>query len=142
MSTKVKILDNREFFYTVFNKEMDYDQFAEHLDILISQRHAELTLEITTLNARLLNATNLNNSILDEFSKKGMAYRQPDASCSSNGLRLAWSQKNKADENNFVTLHIKPSSALMGNIEHVLNSTSGETSLYLNDITVTSKKSP
>lgn len=75
MATQEYSLSKQELFYSVFNKEMSYAQFTEHLDILMSKRHAELALEITTLEARLRNATNLNNSILDEFSKKGMVYR-------------------------------------------------------------------
>ena len=142
MNTKVNNLSKQGIFEAVSNKEIDYVQFTEHLDILMSKWHAELILEVTALEARLRNATNLNNSILDEISKKGMVYRQPNASYSGDGLRLLWNQKNKAGVNNFVTMHIKPSSALMGNIDHVLNSTSGETSLYINDITITSRQLP
>lgn len=142
MNTKVNNLSKQGIFEAVSNKEIDYVQFTEHLDILMSKWHAELILEVTALEARLRNATNLNNSILDEFANKGMVYRQPNASYSGDGLRLLWSQKNKAGVNIFVTMHIKPFSAIMYNIDHVLNSASGEPSRCINDVTITSRQSP
>lgn len=142
LDIKINHLDKREIFRTIQDKKMDYDQFNDYVDILTSHLHAKLILENGSLKARLSNATNLNNSILDEFANKGMVYRQPNASYSGDGLRLVWSQKNKAGVNIFVTMHIKPFSAIMYNIDHVLNSASGEPSRCINDVTITSRQSP
>lgn len=75
MSTKVKPLTTEDFFDCVFNREMDYAQFCEQLDAIHEQRHADLNRQIEILEARLVNATNLNNSLLDDFAKKGLAYK-------------------------------------------------------------------